>query len=153
MRLLIMPCISSLFLGFLVNCKNNAGGSSTETIPPDVAESSSTNCYLAVLTRDSIWMKLTINGLQVDGELNYLFYEKDKSRGNITGSLQGDTLFARYTFMAEGTESDREVAFLKKGGNWVEGYGEMDMETGTRFKNKQAVDFNSKTILKPISCK
>lgn len=152
MRLLIMLFLSALFLCILVNCKNNAGGSSAEINSPEPVEPPSTNCYLAVLTRDSIWIKLTINGLQAEGDLNYLFYEKDKSRGRIKGSLQGDTLFARYTFMAEGTESDREVAFLKKGDDWVEGYGEMDMETGTRFKNKQAVDFNSKTILKPVLC-
>lgn len=152
MRHLIVLFLSALVLSFLVNCKNNGGGSSPETNPPDTGETSSTQCFLAVLTKDSIWMKLTLKGHQVEGELNYLFYEKDKSRGRMTGSLQGDTLFARYTFMAEGIESGREVAFLKKGNDWVEGYGEMDMETGTLFKNKQTVDFNNKTILKPVPC-
>lgn len=152
MRHLVVLFLSTMVLSFIVNCKNNASEGPAKTTPPDAVKTSSTNCYLAVLTQDSIWMKLTINGLQVEGELNYLFYEKDKSRGRMTGSLQGDTLFARYTFMAEGTESGREVAFLKKGNNWVEGYGEMDMETGTRFKNKQSLDFNSKTILKPVPC-
>ncbi len=141
-----------LVLGLMPTCKSKDLNQLTESNSDLVIPSSITGCFLAVLSRDSIWMKLNINDQQVEGELNYLFFEKDKSKGRLTGSVHGDTLFARYTFMAEGTESIREVAFLKKGDDWVEGYGEMDMETGTRFKNKQSLDFNNKTILKPVAC-
>lgn len=108
-------------------------------------------CYLAVLGQDSIAMKIAFHDEAVDGELHYNFFEKDKSHGTINGMLKGDTLFANYSFMAEGVNSSREVVFLKTGQGWVEGYGEMD-STGTKFKNLAALDFSGKTILKETNC-
>lgn len=133
-------------------CKNKEVSHPTETNTVATVPAPATGCYLAVLSRDSIWLKLTIKDQLAEGELNYMFYEKDKSKGKLIGSLNGDTLIARYTFMSEGMESTREVAFLRRGSYWVEGYGEMDKETGTQFKNRQALDFNHQTILKPVAC-
>ncbi|MDQ3142733.1 MAG: hypothetical protein M3Q56_10860 [Bacteroidota bacterium] len=97
-------------------------------------------------------MKLTITANLVNGDLAYNFYEKDKSKGTLTGTMNGDTLFAQYTFMSEGMESVREVAFLKKGNDFVEGYGEMDKETGTKFLDKNNIDFSGNSLLKQTSC-
>lgn len=139
-----------LVMGLIPTCKNKESAPPISTRPG--AAPPVTGCYLAVLSRDSIWMKLTIEDQVAEGDLMYNFYEKDKSKGRLTGTLHGDTLFANYIFSSEGMESIREVAFLKKGNDWIEGYGEMDPETGARFKNKPSLDFNNETILKPVAC-
>jgi len=139
-----------LALTFLITCKNTEATKATETNP--VLKTLTTACYLAVLSKESIWMKRTIKEYQANGDLNYNFYEKDKTKGKLTGSFYGDTLFATYSFRSEGMESVRELVFLKKGNDRVEGYGEMDMETDTKFKNRNSLDFSGKTILKPVPC-
>jgi hypothetical protein len=40
--------------------------------------------------------------------------------------MKGNTLFAEYKFLSEGTECIREVVFLKKENDFVEGYGDSE---------------------------
>jgi len=67
--------------------------------------------------------------------------------------MNGDTLIAEYTFMSEGINSVREVAFLKKDQNYVEGYGEMEEKDGkTIFKNTAGIRFDTKATLVSVAC-
>ncbi|MGK4568787.1 hypothetical protein [Flavobacterium sp. 3HN19-14] len=133
-----------------------------ETIPaptPDKEMSmeipTSHECYLGVLKNDSIEMHLSVKGTEViDGKLSYKFYEKDKNEGTFTGQINGDTLFADYTFMSEGKSSVREVAFLKKGNDYIEGYGDVEEKDGkTVFKDRRKLFFDGKTVLSKSDCK
>ncbi len=91
----------------------------------------------------------TQTGNLVTGELVYDYFEKDKNTGTIKGEMKGDTLFAEYMFMSEGINSVREVAFLKKGDSWIEGYGDVEEQTGKIvFKNKAALKFEINITLK-----
>jgi hypothetical protein len=67
--------------------------------------------------------------------------------------MHGDTLFATYTFFAEGTQSVRDVAFLKKGADLEEGYGAVVEEDGKMvFRNRAALDFSHSVLLKNRDC-
>ncbi len=67
--------------------------------------------------------------------------------------MKGDTLFAEYKFMSEGTESIREVAFLKKENDFVKGYGDSEEKNGKMIiKNKSGLNFNNNLILKKGAC-
>src|SRR6187402_3444520 len=56
-------------------------------------------CYLGVLKKDTIAMHISVKGAEVtEGKLSYKFFEKDKNDGTFTGQINGDTLFAEYTF-------------------------------------------------------
>lgn len=111
------------------------------------------HCYAFISGRDTISMTLNIKDKLVDGKLTYNFYEKDLNEGTIAGTMKGDTLFAIYTFMSEGLESKREVAFLKKGQDFSEGYGEaIEKNEEMVFKNRNTITFDNKSILKHIDC-
>ena len=118
-----------------------------------VSETESLRCYAYINNNDTIWMHLNTEGETVNGKLAYKFFEKDKSQGTLEGEMQGDTLFANYRFMSEGMTSEREVAFLKQGDTFVEGYGDVEEQNGRMvLKNKGSLNFNSNTVLRKVAC-
>lgn len=147
-----------VFLAFagLFSCKNE---SNEPLAVPTVQEEMVVNefqitCYQGVMKNDTINLQLQIDKNQeVTGELAYLFYEKDKSKGTIIGKMTGDTLKADYTFSAEGKKSTREVVFLRKGKIVIEAYGEVeDREGKTVFIEPKKLYFDSATILTEMDC-
>jgi hypothetical protein len=133
---------------------------STELIAEDTtftatkpAEGNSTECYTSAKNRDTVIMKLNIAGEEYTGELDYRFFEKDKSKGTFAGEMKGDTLIAEYTFDAEGMRSVREVVFLKKNGNLIEGFGDVE-EKGAKvmFKDRSKLTFGDVVVLAKHPC-
>jgi hypothetical protein len=112
------------------------------------------SCYLGIMKKDSILLLISSQQQnQVLGELQYKHFEKDSSRGTLQGELRGDTLLAEYKFMSEGTESIRQVAFLRKGADWVEGYGEAEVKNGRMaFKDPAHLNFDDSWTLKKVNC-
>jgi len=107
------------------------------------------DCYLALIGKDSILMQIVTENNTVAGKLHYRFYEKDKSGGTLFGNMRGDTLVADYKFMSEGMESEREVAFIRSGDNFIEGYGEsIDKDGRMVFKNISSLKFEGKPMQK-----
>lgn len=133
------------FLTTLWSC-----GSTPKSEEKVVAENSTSTCYGSYTDKDSVFLKLTITGDKVVGDLTYKLFEKDRNRGTFEGILQGDTILASYQFQSEGTTSTREVAFLKKDNELVEGFAPMD-STGTHFLNKHDLDFAG-IVLMPDEC-
>lgn len=113
-------------------------------------------CYQGILGKDTITMNLELRGNEVtSGQLHYNFFEKDDNQGELTGLIVGDTLKAAYTFMSEGAATVREVVFLKKGKNYLEGYGAVldDNQGNVSFKDTKKLRFDSKFVLKKTYCK
>jgi hypothetical protein len=107
------------------------------------------DCYLLLQGKDSVLMQVVVENQSAAGQLFYRFFEKDKSGGKLFGNLRGDTLIADYKFIAEGTESEREVAFLMKGDTLYEGFGEQqDAEGRMVFKDLKTLRFDGKPMLK-----
>ncbi len=110
------------------------------------------NCYMAVSGSDTILIQIVVENNTAVGQLHYRFFEKDKSGGTIFGVMRGDTLVADYKFMSEGMESEREVAFLKSGDEFIEGYGELvDKEGRKVFKKLSLLKFEG-FPMKPVDC-
>ena len=150
-----------ILAGFVLSAMLSCKKEKEETIPAPTPEKEITmetpgiqECYQGILKNDTITMSLTTKGKDVtEGKLSYKFFEKDKSDGTFTGTTSGDTLFADYTFNAEGQKSVREVAFLKKGNIYIEGYGDVEEKDGKMcFKDKKKLFFDSKTVLTKIPC-
>ena len=120
---------------------------------PDKKEESITkiqakNCYIFTSEKDSVFMDINVEGNLVNGNLVYKLFQKDLNKGTIQGSMKGDTLIATYKFISEGTESVREVAFLKKGNTFIEGFGDVEEKNGGMvFKITNSLNFNSIIIL------
>jgi hypothetical protein len=150
--------IASLVLtGFFVSCKNEKTDEKIPSVHEEVVVevTVSEECFLGVLKKDSVSMTLNIKGDQVSsGKLSYKFFEKDKNEGALIGEVKGDTLIADYTFMSEGVSSVRQVAFLKKGNTYTEGYGDIEENNGkTIFKNTKLLKFDGKIVLSKVDCK
>ena len=109
-------------------------------------------CYLSVIGKDSILMQVVVEKNSVGGHLHYRFSEKDKSGGKLFGYMKGDTLIADYKFMSEGMESEREVAFIHRGDQLVEGYGDSVDKNGRMvFKDLSALKFEGQPMQK-VNC-
>ena len=112
-----------------------------------------TSCYTSTSPKDTVQLHLRRKGNEVTGSLMYSIFEKDKNTGTITGQFYGDTLLATYTFMSEGVESEREVAFLKRGNELLEGYGEAAEQDGKMvFRNSKTLKYGNGIILTKTSC-
>ena len=79
-------------------------------------------CYLYASETDTISLNIEKLDKNISGSLIYMLKEKDINRGQISGTMKGDTLFAEYVFMSEGKNSVRPVMFLQKDNQLIEGY-------------------------------
>lgn len=113
-----------------------------------------TQCYLGVPGKDSVFLQLHIGNNKVTGNLEYKRFEKDRNKGTIRGMFRGDTLVADYTFMSEGVMSVREVMFLKKGDVLMEGFGDVEEKNRKMvFKNTGDVNFDEFMLLRQNDCR
>jgi len=149
MNKIILPML--VILTF-TSCKKEAAATK---IPKTVAEKNAIEtCYKGILKQDTIVMSLVIkDNLITEGKLSYHFFEKDKNEGTLKGEIKGDTIYADYTFMSEGSQSVREVAFLKQGNSYIEGYGDVKEYNGKMiFKDVKHLKFDSKMVLVKTDC-
>ena len=111
----------------------------------------SASCYTYASPRDTV--RLSITDLQGNtlGTLRYALAEKDRNTGTFEGEWSGDTLYANYTFQSEGVESEREVAFLRRGNHLTEGYGPVNSE-GTGFAARNKLNFPGQIELTRTEC-
>jgi hypothetical protein len=137
----------------LVACKKEAKAEAPKVVT--IKEPVLHECYSGALNKDTVALSIFRQGSQVTtGQLQYRFFEKDKSAGTVVGQIKGDTLFAAYSFSSEGSNSTREVAFLKKGDSYVEGYGEVkdDGHGNVTFKDTKQLHFDGKMTLLKVEC-
>ncbi len=110
-------------------------------------------CYAYTSGKDTVRLTLATTQPTVTGQLSYRYFEKDRNEGTIRGAMHGDTLRAEYIFQSEGVASVREVAFLRQGTGFVEGYGDVVERGGAMvFKQPHALKFASATTLGPVPC-
>jgi hypothetical protein len=146
--------IISVLIALILSACSAQNSQDSSSVPADsVVEEMTSNCYLYVNKLDTVQLNLMQLGTKVSGELTYKFYEKDANSGTIEGEIKGDTLLANYTFNSEGITSLRQVAFLKKGEDWVEGVGDVvGIDGRVNFKDPKALHFNSSLLLKKGNC-
>ena len=125
----------------------------TESQQGTVETAETSACYASVVAEDSVSLRLVNTDGDITGELAYNFREKDDNVGTVMGQMHGDTLLADYTFMSEGTESVRQVAFLKKGDAFIEGYGNAEERDGKMvFTNTSSLDFGEGITFEKVPC-
>ena len=111
---------------------NETNSSPDSLIVPEsnepIESSTLQTCYVGATGKDSVFISLDDNLGTITGKMRYKNFEKDSSFGDVVGTQNGDTLKLNYTFASEGTTSEREIFFLKKAGNLMEGIGEHKIE-------------------------
>jgi hypothetical protein len=126
-------------------CQDNSKIKTGETVTAEKINEATPEqkCYRYVKDRDTVSLSLLQTDDALKGELSYNLFEKDKSRGKVSGKMSGDTIMLVYNFAAEGTVSVREVAFLKKGNKLIEGFGAVEEKDGSVvFKDHQQLKYN-----------
>jgi hypothetical protein len=155
-----MKIIALLTIIACVACNDNTPSDKIAPAPPDTPvlgkkepPAPIETCYAKLSNKDTIQLRLSVNGSNVTGSLLYKIYEKDSNKGQLQGTMRGDTLIAHYTFQAEGTESVREVAFLLKDSTATEGFGKVEEKNGRMvFTNPLDLSFGKSMVLKQIPC-
>ncbi|WP_285009235.1 hypothetical protein [Pedobacter faecalis] len=144
---LILPASVSLLF---FSCTSDKSSQHTDDT---ITNNADTACYMWVSDRDTVEMKLNMSDDDVNGELNYKWYEKDKNLGSFTGKMNGDTLVGDYTFQSEGMQSVREIVFLRKAEQLLQGTGEMTEQGGkVIFKDKSKLSFSKDIVLDKTDC-
>jgi hypothetical protein len=90
-------------------------------------------CYMKILKRDTIAIKLYQTGTSVTGKLTFDNYEKDGSTGSVHGMTEGNIIKLWYNFASEGMNSVMEVYFKKQGDQLLRGIGPFDVKGDTSF--------------------
>jgi hypothetical protein len=151
-----MKVITILFFSaLLISCNSpNNAVTQTEAKPSSQQQPSSINCYRYASDTDTITLKIIHAGSSITGTLVYNLKEKDRNKGTIQGVMKDNVLIADYTFMSEGTQSIRQVAFKLEGTTFIEGYGDSYEKNGKFvFKNIDSLQFNSSFKLSEVACK
>ncbi|MBP4142037.1 hypothetical protein J3S90_09500 [Flavobacterium sp. P4023] len=110
-----------------------------------------TGCYEYNSNGNLITMEITEVNENVMADLNIAYAEKDSNKGKFVGKLNGDNLIGTYTFMSEGKESSRELAFMIKDNQLIEGYGDLN-EDGTKFMDVKTIQYTSTMPLTKVDC-
>lgn len=108
-------------------------------------------CYMYNENGSMVNLEITKTDNPVEGNLTYALAEKDKNIGTFNGQFNDGKLAGTYTFQSEGVESKRQVAFMLKDNQLMEGYGEMN-EDGTMFKDVNSVNYSSTMPLIKKDC-
>jgi hypothetical protein len=143
-------------VSLLTACQSNGSktnGTDSAALDTNIVPASQQHCYSYIKNRDTATLTLMSSGSITTGELTYKLFEKDKNVGIFEGELHGDTLLADYTFNAEGKESVRQIAFLKKGDQFIEGFGDVEEKNGkTIFKNTATLKFGEAMVFNKVDC-
>lgn len=111
------------------------------------------SCYRYASSKDTIYLRMSRADAEVTGSLSYDYLEKPESKGAFKGEIIGDTIFAEYSYKAEGKNLIREIIFVKKDSSLVEGHGLTEISNGkTRFKPDAILSFNEVMSLTKVEC-
>ena len=143
-----------IFLALLTSCNSNGNNvENTESKKAGQQPLSPINCYRYATNSDTVSLKLIHVGNSITGTLVYNLKEKDQNKGTIQGAMRDSVLVADYTFMSEGVQSVRQVAFKLEGNTFIEGYGDgFDKNGKVIFKNLDSLTFSSLIKLTEIDC-
>ena len=152
-----------IWSAIVMACNNDSKTStlkdSTSTAPSAILQTDTAaaivtpSCYTLQTSNNLVLLKLESVQPTVSGELTYAIMGKDKNEGTIRGTMRGDTLFADYNFMSEGKQSVRQVAFLRRGKTFVEGYGDSEQKGDSMiFSNTDTLNFNGTMVLNEVPC-
>lgn len=108
-------------------------------------------CYMYKREDNMVNFEITKNENPVEGNLTYALAKKDKNTGTFRGEINEGKLVGIYTFMSEGVQSKRQVAYLLKDKRLIEADGELN-DDGNMFKDLKTVSYTSEMSLNKTDC-
>lgn len=117
--------------------------------------STSTRCFSKREGQTVTAIQMSIHRDRVSGYYAWEPHEKDGARGYFRGTLKGNDIIARHTYMVEGYIGTEEVAYRLVKGGLIQGSGEQ-VESGpdtSRFKNPAAIDWSDPVRYQNTNCR
>jgi len=146
---------------FLFSCKSSTEETTmsdttsiqTNTTVPETTAATVTGCYLRVVQRDTLMASLVQDGNNITGRLVFDNYEKDGSRGDVSGVIDGDIIKLVYRFQSEGMSSISEEYFKRTKDGIILGAGDVQVKgDSVYYSQPQNILYQEKDVLKKISC-
>lgn len=157
-----------IFLGslslLLMNCNKKVDTNKTAADSDSLTDTATTStvidtlgsksfCYLGATGKDSVFVSIDDNLGTITGKMRYKNSEKDSSKGDLTGFKSGDTLKLTYEFASEGTTSKRDIFFIQKDGNLLEGIGIQKDENGEmKYADEKKIAYKDGQKLETADC-
>lgn len=125
MKKLLAILTLGLFAASCGNTENNE--QTTANVPTEPVEISApgndTMCFVhteGIDNIDSTFVKLVVNGKQVDGTMLWFPAEKDRRMGHIRGTYTNGTINAGWVYEQEGMKQNLDVSFKLENGQLSE---------------------------------
>jgi hypothetical protein len=154
--------ITSLVAWFLLASCNNSNEHSnvntSDSLPANADQNSSSKtdlsgCYLRVIKRDTLALRLEEKDSAVTGKLSFDNYEKDGSSGSVKGTVENNIVKLIYDFQSEGMHSVMDIYFKITDKGLIQGIGEVAARGDTTsYANPDKVDYPAANELLKISC-
>ena len=130
----------------IISCKQEKK-TEDKSFPIEVA------CYGYNENGTNISFRITRVDPVVQGTLIYNWAEKDRNSGSFKGTLEDNIILGSYTFLSEGKQSIREVAFKIENGELVEGFGAIKNVGGVAtFEDITSLNFDGSVVLEKDKC-
>lgn len=112
-----------------------------------------TGCYMQILQRDTLAVRLDQSGRTVTGRMIFDNYQKDGSSGSVKGVVEGNVVKLWYNFQSEGMNSIMQVWLKKEGDKLIRGTGDMTNKgDSSYFSNPSAVKYSSSQSYTKMNC-
>ena len=154
--------ITSLVAWFLLASCNNSNEhtnvNTSDSLPANADQNSSgktelSGCYLRVIKRDTLALRLDEKNGVVTGKLSFDNYEKDGSSGSVKGTVENNIVKLIYDYQSEGMHSVMDIYFKITDKGLIRGIGEVAARGDTTsYANPDKVDYPAANELLKISC-
>ena len=112
-----------LGLALTFGCQSRSTKESSQTQSTETLVSRDTLCFQQVLQRDTTTLRLITDGTKATGYLDINPYEKDRARGPIQGTINGNEIRTNWERSGEGVTQRYELDLMLKADaiTWHEG--------------------------------
>lgn len=125
--------------------------SNADTVATATKPTAEALCFEEKIGKDLTTVRLTIEGNDVIGSMEWLPWEKDQARGTLKGKKNGNEIVANYDYMIEGSNQSEEKIFVLEGDKLLIKTGELQDKNGKLVLKNPAKATVGQT-LKKVAC-
>ncbi len=112
-----------------------------DTLATVLAGEATSMCFVrteGTKNQDTTSVELVVKDDKVSGQMYWHPFEKDSRKGDLSGTVKGDTVNAVWTFMQEGMKDTLALQFLMKGNTLMQKPLKLNTKTGREQTDNSA---------------